>query len=306
MAAMSSRALTALGVLAAAVAVAAAAALALALADSGRGGAPTPGKTVVVDLDRQQRPPASPGSRPQRQASADLAGSAARASAPAGSSPVPEASTASPPVPALTERPASGPAFAIARLRPGARLGLWSEPGGNRLETVGPRTEFGSPVVFSVAKSRGRWLGVETADVPDGQLGWIRRDPRQVDLYWTKYSLHADLSGLSLSLRYGKATIARFLVTVGAPGSETPVGRYGITDALSFDESPFYGCCALALSGRQTQLPEGWIGGDRLAIHGTPGPVGGAESHGCIRATDATMRELFRRVPLGAPVFVDE
>ena len=93
-------------------------------------------------------------------------------------------------------------------------------------------------------------------------------------------------------------------VTVGGPGTETPVGRYAVTDRLLFDEDPAYGCCALALSGRQTRLPEAWIGGDRLAIHGTSGAVGGAESHGCIRADEPTMRFLLRYVPLGTPVFV--
>ena len=65
-----------------------------------------------------------------------------------------------------------------------------------------------------------------------------------------------------------------------------------------------YGCCALALSGHQPNLPPGWIGGNRLAIHGTPGPVGLAASAGCVRATDAAMKTLFSEVPLGTPVFV--
>jgi hypothetical protein len=278
---MSNRVLTALGVLAAVVAVAAASGLALAIVDSGDEGIAAQEKTVIVDL----------GAAP------------ARGEAPAGSA---GARAAPGPVPTLAERPARGPAFAIAHVRPGARVQLWSEPGRDLVETLGPHTEFGSPTVLAVVERRGGWLGVTSPEMPNGRLGWIRRDPLRIDLYWTKYSLAVDLSSLSLSLRYGRGTVARFLVTVGAPGTETPLGHYGVTDALSFDESPFYGCCALALSGRQTQLPADWIGGDRLAIHGTPGPVGAAESHGCIRATDATMRELFRRVPLGTPVFVDE
>ncbi len=124
-------------------------------------------------------------------------------------------------------------------------------------------------------------------------------------VYWTRYSLHADLAGRSLELRYGHKLVGRWPVTVGGPGTETPPGRYGVTDGVAFDESPYYGCCALALSGHQDhELPAGWIGGNRLAIHGTPGSVGGAESLGCIRATDETMRFLFARVPLGTPVFV--
>jgi L,D-transpeptidase catalytic domain len=283
---MSSRLLNALGAVAVVVAIVSLSALVLAAVHSDS--APTTAaQTYAVEPGAAKAPP--PVAPPP--SAAPAAESSARPAAP---------------VPALAQRPARGPAFAIAHLRPGARTALWSTPGHGLVAMLGPRTEFGSTVVLSVVKTRPAWLAVASPAMPDGRLGWVRRDPRRVEVYWTKYSLHANLSGHSLALRYGTARVGRFLVTVGAPGSETPLGRYGITDALSFDESPYYGCCALALSGRQTRLPEGWIGGDRLAIHGTPGPVGGAESHGCIRATDATMRLLFERVPLGTPVFIRE
>jgi lipoprotein-anchoring transpeptidase ErfK/SrfK len=157
-----------------------------------------------------------------------------------------------------------------------------------------------------VVETKPGWLGITAPELPDGEVGWIARDPRRVDVYWTRYSLRADLAGRSLELRYGDRVVRRWSVTVGGPGTETPPGRYGVTDGVAFHESPYYGCCALALSGHQDHaLPAGWIGGNRLAIHGTPGSVGGAESLGCIRATDETMRFLFARVPLGTPVFVD-
>lgn len=211
---------------------------------------------------------------------------------------------AAPPPPESARGAHPGPTFTIARLRTGSRVTVWRAPGGRIAGVAEPETDFGSPVVFSVVKERGAWLGVATPELSNGRLGWIRRDPRRVYLQWTRYSLSVDLSARALTLRHGDGTVGRFLVTVGGPGSETPVGRFGITDALRFRNSPFYGCCALALSGRQARLPPGWLGGDRIAIHGTAGPVGGAESHGCLRATDATMRTLFRHVPLGAPVFV--
>ncbi len=275
---MSNRGLNLVGALAVVVALASAAALALAILSPG-GDSAAPARTIVVRV---------PEGRPR----APSGGAAPAAPAHPG------------PVPALAEKPARGPAFAIVRPRPGARVALWREPGRGFVEMLGQRTEFDSAVVLSVVRARKRWLGVASPKLPNGRLGWIERDPDRVQVYWTKYSLHVDLSAPRLALRYGGRTVADFLVTVGAPGSRTPTGRYGITDALRFRESPYYGCCALALSGRQTHLPAGWIGGDRLAIHGTPGPVGGAESHGCIRATDATMRLLFRRIPLGTPVFV--
>jgi lipoprotein-anchoring transpeptidase ErfK/SrfK len=67
-----------------------------------------------------------------------------------------------------------------------------------------------------------------------------------------------------------------------------------------------YGCCILALSGRQPNPPQRWRGGTRLAVHGTPGRSGAftGASAGCVRADGRTMRLLMRRVPLGTPVFV--
>lgn len=273
---MSERLTTALGALAALVALASALALALALIDSGGGGAGAATPSYAIEVRRGREPKAVPAGAP----------------APTGA------------VPALRRRPAAGPAFAIARLRSGARAQLWRQPGRGPVASLGPRTEFGSPQTLSVVRTEPGWLGVVSSQLANGQIGWIRRDPARVEIYWTKYSLHVDLSSLRLSLDYGKVTVGRFLVTVGALGSATPVGRYGVTDAIDFGSSPYYGCCALALSGHQTDLPADWTGGSRLAIHGTPGPVGGAESHGCIRATDATMRKLFRRLPLGTPLFV--
>lgn len=208
--------------------------------------------------------------------------------------------------PTLLARPRHGTAFLIAHVREGARVDLESEPGGPVVARLGDKTEFGSPASFSVVVTRPGWLGVTAPEMPNGGLAWIARDPRKVDVFWTRWSIHADLAGRTLELRYGKQPAGRFPVTIGGPGTETPPGRYGVTDGISFRDSPYYGCCALALSGHQThQLPAGWIGGDRLAIHGTPGAVGNAESLGCIRATDETMRYLFRRVPLGTPVFID-
>jgi hypothetical protein len=209
------------------------------------------------------------------------------------------------PVPTLARRPRYGRHFAILELRQGARVPMLDSPGGRQVRSLSAASEFGSPRVLGVARQSGSWLGVTTSLRPDGELGWVRFDAAKLKLYWTRYSLRVLLSKRILELHYGGRILGRYTVSVGAAGSDTPQGRFSITDALSFDHSPYYGCCALALSGSQEHLPLGWLGGNRIAIHGTPGPVGYAASHGCIRATDATMRTLFRRVPLGTPVFVD-
>jgi hypothetical protein len=287
------RLLTALGALLAAAAVVAGFALLFGVLDEGGGAAPS---AAVVRV-------AVPGGR-------TAGGGAARSGHASVGAKVPHAADAGPaPIsarpPTLLGRPRRGPAFEIAHVRKGARVDLESAPGGPVVTKLGDKTEFGSPVAFSVVETKPGWLGVSAPELPDGEIGWIARDPYRVDVYWTRWSLHADLDGRSLELRYGHEVVGRFAVTVGGPGTETPPGRYGVTDGVSFDESPYYGCCALALSGHQDhELPAGWIGGDRLAIHGTPGAVGNAESLGCIRATDETMRFLFARVPLGTPVFI--
>jgi lipoprotein-anchoring transpeptidase ErfK/SrfK len=96
-------------------------------------------------------------------------------------------------------------------------------------------------------------------------------------------------------------------VAVGRPSTPTPVGRFAVTDKLSGRRySAAYGCCILALSAHQPNLPSGWPGGDRIAVHGTndPGSIGEAVSAGCPRAKDDDLRYLMRVVPLGAPVIV--
>jgi hypothetical protein len=300
------RLLTALGAIAAAAAVVAGFALLIGVLDSGDGA--TPSTTVIrvsvpagetADGEAARPGHAAVGAAmPRPEGGRGESGSTGRAEAPASRTP------ARPPT--VLDRPLRGTAFAIAHVREGERVAMRSGPGGAVVARLGPRTEFGSPQSFSVVATKPGWLGVTAPELPNGDLGWIARDPRRVSVFWTRWSIHASLSGRSLELRYGHDDVRRFPVTVGGPGTETPPGRYGVTDGISFRESPYYGCCALALSGHQTApLPAGWIGGNRLAIHGTPGAVGNAESLGCIRATDETMRYLFHRVPLGAPVFVE-
>ena len=59
---------------------------------------------------------------------------------------------------------------------------------------------------------------------------------------------------------------------------------------------------AFALSATQPNLPAGWTGGNRIAIHG--GPTGAAVTAGCIHAAEADLSYLMRLVPLGTPVTI--
>jgi hypothetical protein len=184
---------------------------------------------------------------------------------------------------------------------------LRARPNGPVLARAGAKTEFGDDRVMSVAAERGAWLGVVATELPNGQLAWVNRRNPALHLRRTAYSLHADLSGRWLELRRGGRRVRRITVAVGRPGSETPTGRFAVTDKLNGRSfGAYYGCCVLALSGHQPKLPAGWGGGDRLAIHGTdsPGTIGTPASAGCLRAGDADLQVLMRRVPLGTPVFI--
>ena len=81
------------------------------------------------------------------------------------------------------------------------------------------------------------------------------------ELRRTRWSLHADLSGRTLELRRDGRRVHRLTVAIGRPGSETPTGRFAVTDKLRGSHfGPYYGCCILALSGRQPNTPPGWTG----------------------------------------------
>jgi L,D-transpeptidase-like protein len=167
-------------------------------------------------------------------------------------------------------------------------------------------TIFGSPLVFSVARVRGQWLAVRSEALGNGQLGWI--DSRRTSLRWdtTRVWLEADLSRRELVLYRGSVAIRRIRVAVGRPGSPTPVGRFAVSDKLPGARlGGIFGCCVLALTGHQPRLPQGWPGGDRLAIHGgKSSSLGKAVSAGCMRAAEPDLRMLMQAVPLGTPVVV--
>ena len=109
-------------------------------------------------------------------------------------------------------------------------------------------------------------------------------------VYWTRYSLHADLAGRSLELRYGHKVVGRWSVTVGGPGTETPPGRYGVTDGVAFDESPYYGCCALALSGHQDHANSRRAGSAATASRSTAPPAASAAPKASAASAPPTRR----------------
>jgi L,D-transpeptidase catalytic domain len=204
-----------------------------------------------------------------------------------------------------TRRPTT---HVIAEVRPGRSLALRTRPNGPVLARVGATTPFGSQRALAVLQSRrGRWLAVTEAGVGHNRVVWIDARAGGLRYAHTPLELVVDLSDRTLTVLRDRAVAERFRVGVGRPGSPTPTGRFSITDKLAGSAySSSYGCCILALSATQPNLPAGWTGGNRIAIHGTvsSSDFGRAVSAGCVHASDADLRYLMRAVPLGTPVVI--
>jgi hypothetical protein len=183
------------------------------------------------------------------------------------------------------------------------RTQLRERPGGRVVRAVGRLTGYGSERVLAVVERRGRWLGVLSDHVPNSRVAWI--PAAGAELLHEPYRLDVDLSARLLTVRHEGRVVRRVRVAIGRADTSTPTGRFAVTDSLRISPgSPAYGCCALALTGRQPNVPQGWSGGDRVAIHGTTNEatIGTPASSGCMRAADGDMRWLLRRITLGAPV----
>jgi L,D-transpeptidase catalytic domain len=193
--------------------------------------------------------------------------------------------------------------FVAARLA--STTALRSRPGGRELARVTPKTEWGSKRVLSVVRRKGSWLGVLAPQLDNGRLGWIPASKTR--LRRITYSVRSDLSSRLLVVYRGKRVIRRMRVAVGSSATPTPTGRFAVTDKLRVtDTSSPYGCCVVALTAHQEDLPVDWTGGDRIAIHATADAtdIGKGVSAGCMRGAPSQVRWLINNLPLGTPIFI--
>ena len=204
--------------------------------------------------------------------------------------------------PTPPQRPATGRRWPLgARLV--RRVQLRERPGGPVVRALHPRTGYGSDRVLAVVARRPGWLGVLSHYMPNSRAGWIPADAAR--LLYQPYTLRVDLSDLRLVVHHDGRVVRRVKIAIGRAGHETPTGRFAITDTLRVSSAGGpYGCCALALTGRQPNVPQGWTGGDRIALHGTnkEDSLGTPASSGCLRASDRDMRWMMKRIPVGTQV----
>jgi hypothetical protein len=200
--------------------------------------------------------------------------------------------------------PSAQPSLALVVER-GAKVAIRRAPGSRTLAVADWRTPFGSVRRLRVLERRGRWYAVESDVLGNGQVGWVPATAR-VRLVRVRLEVEADLSERLVTVRRDGRVVFRRRVSIGAPASPTPSGRFHVSDRIGGRRWGL-GCCIVVLSGTQPRLPSGWSGGDRLAIHGRPrsaAPVGSGSSAGCLHATESTLRALVRLLPLGTPVVI--
>jgi L,D-transpeptidase catalytic domain len=185
---------------------------------------------------------------------------------------------------------------------------LYDDPNGKPKLRISAKTEWDSPRVLSVVEREGDWLAVLVPELENGEVAWVQEDEAD-RLDTVGWAVKADLSRRTIEVERDGEVVRRFKIGVGRDDHPTPPGRYAVTDKLSVtDPGSPYGCCVVALTGHQTRLPDGWPGGDRLAIHATAdlSGLGHAVSLGCMRVDPKDARWLLDVLPLGAPVFVSE
>ena len=166
------------------------------------------------------------------------------------------------------------------------------------------RTEDRWPEVYLLLRSRERvkghrWVKIRLPGRPNGRTGWVPADALRKPML-TRKALVLDRSRLRVRLlRRGKVVWSR-PVGIGAPGMETPRGRFWIREKLR--ASGIYGPWAFGTSA-YSRLSE-WPGGGVVGLHGTnqPSLIPGRPSHGCIRLRNADIRYLARHVPVGTPL----
>jgi hypothetical protein len=214
--------------------------------------------------------------------------------APAGTAlrdaPVPSAGPSHPTRFAVPARPRGGGAYLMARLR---------RPLHTRFGVVRARTRFGDPVWLPVLARHGERATVLVPVRPQARP--VRISLGTLQLRWTRIRVVVDLARARLAVLRGSRTLGAFPIGHGTAATPTPVGRFFVTDRLSFPAGSPYAPLAFALAAHQTHLAPGWPGGDLVAIH--PGAMG-AVSNGCIHIDLQALALLRRVVPLGTLVTV--
>jgi lipoprotein-anchoring transpeptidase ErfK/SrfK len=232
-------------------------------------------------------------------------GSSATSPAPP-SAPAPAPATSAAPVAVQASLPSD--ATTVLRAR-GKRFHVYERPGPGAVlaRTLAATNDWAQPLWLPATESfvdasGTAWYRVRLPVRPNGTTGWVRgSDVRGRDI---GERIEVDLSEHRLwRVAHGRV-VSAYAVGVGAATTPTAPGRFFVWARVPSDPSGPYGVLALGLSGFSDVITD-WVGGGRLAIHGTSQPSDRGEdvSHGCVRVFNPQMVSL-ADVSLGTPVWI--
>jgi lipoprotein-anchoring transpeptidase ErfK/SrfK len=170
------------------------------------------------------------------------------------------------------------------------------------------RTDFRPQYVLAldaVQTKSGKpgWYRISVPGRPNGRTGWVRAV--SLELHPVKKRLIIYRGARRFEFWDASRLVRTGRVAVGAPGAETPLGLFYVTD--KFDpaidsEWAILGAYAFETSA-YSKLSD-WPGGGVVGVHGTNTPwlLGQAVSHGCVRLHNDDIQYLRSLVPLGTPV----
>jgi lipoprotein-anchoring transpeptidase ErfK/SrfK len=166
------------------------------------------------------------------------------------------------------------------------------------------RDDFRPRVVLALAVRRDAqglpaWYRLSLPGRPNGRTGWV--PAASVRLKPVAKTIVIDRGERTLELHSHGRVVFRTRVAVGAPGMETPLGRFYV-QAKFRPTAPILGAFGFETSA-YSKLSE-WPGGGIVGIHGTNAPwlLGQAVSHGCIRVANDAILRLRDLVPVGTPI----
>jgi lipoprotein-anchoring transpeptidase ErfK/SrfK len=155
------------------------------------------------------------------------------------------------------------------------------------------RTKSGKPT----------WYRISVPGRPNGRTGWVRAG--SLELHPVKKRLIIYRGARRFEFWDASRLVRAGEVAVGAPGAETPLGLFYVTDKFDPAIDPEWAILgAFAFETSAYSKLTDWPGGGIVGVHGTPWPelLGQAVSHGCIRLSNENIEFLRNRVPLGTPV----
>lgn len=170
------------------------------------------------------------------------------------------------------------------------------------------RSDFRPRFVLALDALRAKngkatWYRISVPGRPNGRSGWVRAGA--LELHPVKKRLIIYRGARKFEFWQGSRLIRTGKVAVGAPGAETPLGLFYVTDKFNPAIDPEWAILgAYAFETSAYSKLTDWPGGGIVGVHGTPWPelLGQAVSHGCIRLDNDDILFLRNRVPLGTPV----